>query len=371
MRLLACARPDLVARWDVLSDTDASPKSPRRRRGGATVDDVARHAGVSPMTVSRVVNGMANVRAETRERVAAAIAALDYAPNLAARLLASAGDIRLGLLYANPSAAYLSAFLLGGLEHATAINAQLLVVPCADADDIAQAAARLARAGVDGVILPAPLCDNVDVQALVADAALPAVAVASGAPLASMAAVGIDDQAAAREMTAHLVGQGHRRIGFIAGNPDQTASARRFAGYREALAAAGIALDDTLVAPGLFSYRSGALAAETLLAQPERPSAIFASNDDMAAACVAVAHRMGLDVPRDLSVVGFDDTALAIEIWPELTTIRQPIADLARTAIDLLVALIRDRRAGRADAVPEHRILPFTLIRRGSDGNFR
>lgn len=171
-------------------DTDVPLKSPRRRRGGATVDDVARHAGVSPMTVSRVVNGMANVRAETRERVAAAIAALDYAPNLAARSLASAGDLRLGLLYANPSAAYLSAFLLGGLEHATAINAQLLVVPCADAEDIAQAASRLARAGVDGVILPAPLCDNIDVQALIADAALPAVAVASGAPLAAMAASG-------------------------------------------------------------------------------------------------------------------------------------------------------------------------------------
>ncbi|MBN2973256.1 LacI family DNA-binding transcriptional regulator [Roseomonas aeriglobus] len=350
------------------SDTDVPLKSPRRRRGGATVDDVARHAGVSPMTVSRVVNGMANVRAETRERVAAAIAALDYAPNLAARSLASAGDLRLGLLYANPSAAYLSAFLLGGLEHATAINAQLLVVPCADAEDIAQAASRLARAGVDGVILPAPLCDNIDVQALIADAALPAVAVASGAPLAAMAAVGIDDQAAARAMAAHLVAQGHRRIGFIAGNPDQTASARRFAGYREALAAADITLDDALVMPGLFTYRSGALAAERLLTRPERPSAIFACNDDMAAACVAVAHRLGLDVPRDLSVVGFDDTALATEIWPELTTIRQPIAEMARTAIDLLVALIRDRRVGRVDAVPEHRTLPFTLIRRGSDG---
>ncbi|HET9511156.1 MAG TPA: LacI family DNA-binding transcriptional regulator [Sphingomonas sp.] len=319
------------------------------------------------MTVSRVVNGMANVRAETRERVAAAIAALDYAPNPAARSLASAGDIRIGLLYANPSAAYLSALLLGGLDRASAINAQLIVVPCADADDVAQASARLARAGVDGVILPAPLCDNVEVQGLVADAALPAVAVASGAPLPSMAAVGIDDEAAAREMTAHLIAAGHRRIGVIAGNPDQTASARRLAGYREALAQAGMAFDDALVAPGLFSYRSGAVAAERLLALRDRPSAIFAGNDDMAAACVAVAHRLGLDVPRDLSVVGFDDTALATEIWPELTTIRQPIADMARTAIDLLVALIRERRAGR-DAVPDHRILPFTLIRRGSDG---
>ncbi|KQN19318.1 LacI family transcriptional regulator [Sphingomonas sp. Leaf33] len=320
------------------------------------------------MTVSRVVNGATNVRSETRERVAAAIAALDYAPNLAARSLASAGDVRLALLYANPSAAYLSAFLLGSLDQATRINAQLVVVPCADADDIAQAAARLARAGVDGVILPAPLCDNVEIQALVADAGLPAVAVASGAPPPSLAAVGIDDFAAAHDMTAHLVEQGHRRIGFIAGNPDQTASARRFAGYREALAAAGIAVDDGLVAPGLYSYRSGAIATERLLALPERPSAIFASNDDMAAACVAAAHRLGLDVPRDLSVVGFDDTALASEIWPELTTIRQPIADMARTAIDLLVALIRDRRAGQGDAVPEHRILPFALIRRGSDG---
>lgn len=341
-------------------------RSSRRSRDGVTIDDVAQHAGVSPMTVSRVINGSTNVRATTRDIVNASIAALNYSPNLAARSLAAANDVRIGLLYSNPSAAYLSEFLVGGLDQASRSNVQLVVEQCEAGDSEAKAAARLVRQGIDGVILPPPLCDSKAVHDVLVQAGVPAVAVASGQPPTDLAAVSIDDYGAARTMTEHLLSLGHQRIGFVIGNPNQTASERRLAGYREGLAAAGVAVADELIEQGLFTYRSGLDAADRLLDLDGPPSAIFASNDDMAAAAVAIAHRRGLDVPGDITVVGFDDTALATTIWPELTTIHQPIADMSRCAIELLVASIRGGRSGDRGAF-EHRTLPFMLIRRQSD----
>ena len=342
------------------------PRRSRRQGGALTIKDVAAHAGVSTMTVSRVLNADRNVRASTREHVNASIAELNYAPNPAARSLAGADRIRIGLLYSNPSAAYLSEFLVGGLEEVSRSNIQLVVEKCEPGQDDTDAATRLVKDGIDGVILPPPLCDSADVIRIFADAHIPAVAVATGRPASSVAAVSIDDRAAATAMTAHLIALGHRRIALIGGNPNQTASEERRLGYRDALAAAGIAWDDALVADGLFSYRSGLDAAEALLSLAAPPTAIFAANDDMAAGAVAVAHRRHLDVPRDLTVVGFDDTALATTIWPELTTIRQPIAAMSRAAVELLVDDIRRARGGET-ARRTRLLLDFTLIRRASD----
>jgi LacI family transcriptional regulator len=167
-------------------------------------------------------------------------------------------------------------------------------------------------------------------------------------------------------MTSHLLSLGHVRVGFITGNPDQTASARRQEGYEAALRERGLAVDPELIAPGLFTYRSGLDAAERLLRLKNPPTAIFASNDDMAAATVAAAHSHGLAVPSDLTVCGFDDTAMATTIWPELTTVRQPIGDMSRAALDLLVRKVKAQRAG-APQPTGHQRLPFTLVRRQSD----
>jgi LacI family transcriptional regulator len=340
-------------------------KPARRQTSAPTIHDVARHAGVSPMTISRVINGEKNVRASTRALVDAAIRELNYAPNPAARSLAGADLIRIGLLYSNPSAAYLSEFLVGSLDQCSRLNVQLVVEKCDEGGEAA-AAAKLAAMGLDGVILPPPICDSAAVVKTLADANTPAVAVATGRPMAGVAAVRIDDRNAALAMTRHLLALGHRRIGFIAGHPNQTASAQRRDGYLAALAEAGVEPDETLMAQGYFTYRSGLDAAERLLAATAPPTAIFASNDDMAAATVAAAHRRGLDVPRDLTVCGFDDSALATTIWPELTTIRQPIADMSREAVTVLVEEIRSRRSGEA---PKQRqaLLDFDLIRRQSD----
>jgi LacI family transcriptional regulator len=337
-----------------------------RRSGAPTISDVAKAAGVSPMTVSRVINGEPNVRDATRERVNAAVAALSYAPNRAARSLAGAGQMRIGLLYSNPSSAYLSEFLVGSLEQASRSDVQLIVEKCEIGDHEVEVARHLALGGIDGIILPPPLCDSQAVLEVLFEAGVPVVVVATGRAPDEAAAVLIDDFAAAAAMTRHLIRLGHTRVGFIIGNPNQTASARRREGYLSALDDAGLARDDGLIVQGLFTYRSGLDAAETLLDQGNPPSAIFASNDDMAAATVAVAHRRGLDVPGDLTVCGFDDSALATTIWPELTTIHQPIAAMSRAAVELLVATINGRRGGNK-AVNKHVVMDYTLVRRQSD----
>jgi LacI family transcriptional regulator len=338
----------------------------RGARNAPTINDVARHAGVSPMTVSRVINNEGSVRAATREKVEVAIAALNYAPSAAARQLAGGEETRIALLYSNPSAAYLSEFLMGCLDRASGLNLQLAVEKFAEDSPVASVVDHLQRGRVSGVVLPPPLSDRGDILAALQAAAIPVVAVAAGIRPDHTCAVGIDDFAAAHAMTGHLLALGHARIGFIKGNPDQSASQRRYDGYCAALADAGIALDPTIVAQGYFTYRSGLEAAQTILAATHRPSAIFASNDDMAAATVAMAHARRLDVPGDITVCGFDDTPLATTIWPELTTIRQPIGDMARAAVDMLLRLMRRRR--EEDAAIAHEQFDFALVRRQSDG---
>lgn len=334
----------------------------------ATIADVAQMAGVSPMTVSRVVNGELNVRPGTREKVQAAITALSYVPNQAARRLAGSEPIRIGMLYIDPSAGYLNEFLIGLLNRSSLRHVQLVVQRCEAARDGEELpVAEMITNGIDGLILPPPFCDSQPLLKLVAENDTPAVVVSSGVPPESVCAVGIDDYHAAYEMTRHLLNLGHHRLGFIIGDPYQTSSARRLAGFHAAMSDAGLNIEEEeVVAQGMFTYRSGLDAAEYLLSQERRPTAIFASNDDMAAATVAIAHRLGLDVPSDLTVVGFDDAPLAVTIWPELTTVRQPIMEMAGAAVDLLVRHIRDRRAG--EPLPcEHELMDFEIIRRQSD----
>lgn len=318
------------------------------------------------MTVSRVINRDQNVRPATHDRVKAAIGALKYAPNTAARALAGAVQTRISLIYGNPSFAYLSEILLGSLDEATQTDVQLLLDKYDDID-AAKIARKLARQSVDGVILPPPFCDSSELINALRAKSVPIAVIASAAPLDGVFSVAIDDFAAAREMTTHLIELGHRRIGFIRGSNDQTASVKRFEGYRAALEEAKLTFDAKLVAQGDFTYRSGLRAARKLLASASRPTAIFASNDDMAAATVAAAHAHHLEVPKDLSVCGFDDTALATTISPELTTVRQPVAAMARAAVSLLVAAHRQRRLG-GEPLSEHKVFAHQFIGRKSDG---
>jgi LacI family transcriptional regulator len=343
-----------------------NPRSGRSHSGGPTIADVAKEACFSPMTVSRVINGEKNVKDSTRKAVLKAINELNYSPNLAARSLAGADQIRIGLLYSNPSAAYLSRFLMGSLEQARLNHVQLVIEDCADEADAEDAARRLVTSNVDGIILSPPLCDSEPLLAMIDREGILAVVIANWQPKSQVSVIRIDDIEAASVMTRHILSLGHRRIGFIKGNPTHKASSQRFAGFKTALADARITLSPDLVVDGKFTYRSGLEAAEKLLELAEPPTAIFASNDDMAAAAITVAHRHRLDVPVDLTICGFDDTDFAQSIWPELTTIHQPIAAMSRAAVQMLTEQVRERRAGRERHVSE-RVLDFTFIQRESD----
>jgi LacI family transcriptional regulator len=339
-------------------------RTPRRRRNAVTMHEVAKHAGVSPMTVSRALSGDAHVQDHMRQRVQAAIKELGYSPNVSARNLARAATVHIGLLYNNPSAAYLNELLVGVLEQTSRAGCQLVLEKCGARNE-RTAIERLLGDGVGGVILPPPLSDsNIALEAL-RQAKIPFVAVATGRPEEAGLSVRIDDLEASAAMTRYLVSLGHRDIGFIVGAANQTVSAQRRAGFETALREAGLPLHPEWVKQGSFSYHSGLVAAEQMLNSARKPTAIFASNDDMAAAAIAAAHRVRMDVPKDLTIAGFDDTPLATTIWPALTTIRQPVAAMARKAVEMLLEEIRLRRLGETLEPLQH-FMSFTLVKRDS-----
>ena len=350
-----------------MTERSSSHDKVHKRGGGAapTLSDVAKHAGVSRMTVSRVVNGQPLVVESTRDKVNAAIEALGYVPNSAARSLAAGGKSRIALVHCNPSAAYLSEFLMGALAQTGASGAQLVVEHYDENDKAADIVKRLSRHRVNAVLLPPPLCDDASLLECLAAAHVEIVQIATGRPVPFAHAVTIDNVDAAKAMTKHLIAMGHSRIGFIVGSANQAASGLRLRGYEEALRESGIALDPGLVALGDFTYRSGLEAAQLLLAEKSRPTAIFASNDDMAAATVAVAQRLGIDVPTGLSVCGFDDTAMATAIWPELTTIRQPISEMSQLAAEMLSEATQIGHIGHARST-RHVRLQYQLVCRES-----
>lgn len=331
-----------------------------RRPKGATIIDVAERAGVSPMTVSRVINGGNSVREVTKIAVETAIRDLNYTPNLAARKLVTSSEVRIGVVYSNPSAAFMSEFLVGIFEEASAKGAHLCLAhgrdgkaPQPDAIDT------MIAAGLTGVVLAPPLGEAAAIRRQIKAASLP-MAVVGGRTSGDAICVRIDDRKAAYDMTRHLLAIGHRRIGFILGNPDQSASADRLGGFYDAVREVeGV---ETTVVQGDFSYASGLAAGEQLLDASTPPTAIFASSDDMAAAVVSVAHRRHLDVPQDLSVVGFDDTTAGVTLWPPLTTVHQPVRDMAAMALDLLM---QDLRSNPSELVaPREHILEHGIVER-------
>ncbi|HEX7340463.1 MAG TPA: LacI family DNA-binding transcriptional regulator [Rhodanobacteraceae bacterium] len=341
------------------------PKRQRRDSHTVTILDVAQKAGVSPMTASRVINHNPHVGEAMRERVLAAAKALNYRPNLAGRMLRSSSLARIGVLYNNPSAAYLNQLMIGVLEEGSLSNSQVVVERCNNARNQRAAMKRLLEAGVDGVILPPPLCDSRQAIDDLKAEGICVVTVASGAPINDVTSVRIDDYKGACAMTRYLLKQGHRQIAIIKGDPKHTSSRLRTQAFIDTMHKAGLDVPDDNLADGLFTYRSGLTAATRLLTRKNRPTAIFCSNDDMAAAAIAVAHGMQLRVPEDITITGFDDTPVAITIWPALTTIHQPVTAMGRTAVQLLLDQIRHHREGKSAPV-HHEVMKYTLVKRQS-----
>ncbi len=331
----------------------------------ATIADVAALAQVSIKTVSRVFNKEPNVRDGTRLKVMQAIESLNYRPDPSARSLAGRRSFLIGLIYDNPSASYLIDVQTGALTTSRAEGYDLIIHPCDySSPTLAQdIGSMVLNTKVDGLILTPPLADLSHLIKALDEQQVALVRVAPADQTESFRSVYTNDRAACAQLTEYLISMGHSRIGFITGHPDHKAVGNRLLGYKDALSGAGIEYDGTLVMQGYNSFESGGECAVSLLSREHPPTAIFASNDDMAAGVMKVAHQRGLRIPEDLSVAGFDDIPLASYLWPALTTIRQPIHTMAQTATRLLLSQLRNHTE-----VEETQVITSRLVVRESTG---
>lgn len=304
----------------------------------ATIGDVARAAGTSKKTVSRVLNNEPNVREAKRERVLAAMAELKYRPLASARSLATNRSFLIGLLYDNLSPSYIMEVQAGVQEACEAQHYSMMVQPLvsASADFVERVEEILSRHRPDGLILTPPITDHAKLLNHLSKLDIPFASIAPRHPKRCIGVM-LNEREAAAMMVEHLVALGHRRIAHILGDPKHGAGVWRLAGYRDGLLRAGLKETPQYMVQGRFSFESGVAAARQLLALKRRPTAIFAADDDMAVGTIWAAAEAGVSVPRELSICGFDDTAIATQVWPPLTTVHQPVREMGRRATDELL----------------------------------
>lgn len=345
---------------------------PNGMKRAVTIHDVAKKAGVSFKTVSRVLNNEANVSAETQQKVLKAISELKYSPSIAARGLAGSRSFLIGLLYDTPSSYYTHSIQMGALERCRETGFHLVLERCnSQAHDAATTIlVTIKHTRLDGVILAPPVSDNEAVRQSLVEQKIPHVLISPPNVQPGISSVYMDDRRAAFDMMQYLISLGHSRIGFITGLSRHGAAMLRLLGYQDALSTNGIDLDESLIKGGNFRFQAGADAAEQLLRQENPPTAIFAGNDEMAAGVVATAHRLGFSIPGDLSIAGFDDVPYASITWPALTTIHQPIVEMGAAAAGLLIANIQSKKHDQAEAVRSISF-PYEMKIRGSTGPAR
>jgi len=319
-----------------------------RRRQAVTIKHVAADAGVSLQTVSRVINNEPNVRPEMKERVQASIDKLGYVPSIAAQRMSGSRsylilaindrDRTIADWRARQGTDWVDQMLLGGMlkcaEHGYRMIFELVDTHSDHVER--ELLAAIAALQPDGIILTPPHSDNFQIVSLLDQQKIPFVRIGSMQNGAGIP-VSMDDEGAARQATRYLLDRGHTRIGFIAGANEYKLSGWRVDGWRGAMVAAGLSCDG-LLAQGDFSYASGEAAARQLLTSAKSPSAIIASNDQMALATLEVARALGLAIPRDLSLISFDNTPLVHFTQPPLTAVDQPVAATASKAVELIIA---------------------------------
>lgn len=334
-----------------------------QRTGKPTINDVARLSGVSKKTVSRVINRSPLLNEETRERVLTVIRDLGYVPNPQARALALRTNFLIGLIHDNPNAQMVLNVQQGILEALAGTDFAMVVRPVDRGSPALLADVRhfLEQQRLYGVVLLPPISENDALARLCEDAGTRYVRMGSADLDVADRMVASNDREAVRAATAYLIEEGHRRIGLVAGPHGFRSATERRLGFEDALGAAGLSLPPELVAPGNYTFETGISAAETLLDAAPRPTAIFASNDEMAAGVVHAARQRGISVPDDLSVIGFDDTPIAAHIWPPLTTVRWPIVAMGRAAA---LKLIGPEHKPDEDASAS--LFLSRLVRRGS-----
>lgn len=327
------------------------------------IEDVAEAAGVSMKTVSRVLNHEPNVSDTTRKRVEAAVEKLKYRPHPSARVLAGRKSYLVAMIYDNPSSNYLTEVEMGLLDACQEQHYNLMLAPRIrnGKDMVAKMEALIVQSRLDGVVLTPPITDNAALLKRLDEMGIPWSSVSATEPNRRIG-VFMDERSAMRDMVAHLVSLGHERIAHIKGHTAHGASGWRLAGYKDGLKQAGLHYESKLVVAGEFSHESGFAATNLLLDLEQPPTAILAANDDMAAGAICAICERGLSVPKDLSVSGFDDTPISRQIYPALTTIRQPAREMGRLAgIELLKAVRAPGSAGLAE-------VPYSLLARRSTG---
>lgn len=342
-----------------------------RHRQAVTIKHVAADAGVSLQTVSRVINKEPNVRAEMIERVQASIDRLGYVPSIAAQRMSGSRSYLILALNdrertiadwrARQGTDWVDQMLLGSMLACAPLGYRVIVeLVDTHSDHIErELLAAIAALRPDGVILTPPHSQNSLITGLLAQQGI------SFARIGSLAegpgfALTVGDERAAELATEHLIGLGHRHVAMIAGSPEYELSSWRVAGWRTAMARVGLECEH-LLAQGDFSYASGIAAATRLLANAQPPTAIIASNDQMAMATLFVARENGLGVPNQLSVISFDDTPIVRFNHPPLTAVIQPIAEVSARAAELIIA---DRSGKDHEVGPV--IVPASLVVRRS-----
>jgi LacI family transcriptional regulator len=327
-----------VLKYRAMAATDGNGGKPR-----ATIRDVASAAGVSIATVSRVLNGRRDVAPKTREAVMKAVQEFDFATNRNARALSGGRTGLVGVTVPIVEAAYFSVILSGIAEALYEQDMRIVLCPTLHQHEREVTLLdRLMHGTTDGAVLTLPEESNKELKALRRQG-LPFVVVDPRIPLDDgIPAVSAGHATGARAATEHLLSLGHRRIAAVTGPPAWMASSERLDGFRAAMAAAGVLPDPKLIVPSSFAI-DGAEAAGPLLDLADRPTAIFAFNDNLAIGVLRQARARGLRVPEDLSVVGFDDSEQSALVTPALTTVRQPLAEMGRMAVSLLLRLVENQ----------------------------
>jgi LacI family transcriptional regulator len=318
------------------------PHSAAGTAGPVTITDVAAAAQVSIRTVSRVLNGSSKVGEDTRERIKAAIERMGFHPNSRARGLAAGRSYLIGVVQDDPNAHVIGVLQRGIAQVCSTHGYELVVHPAryGDPDIVDNVTAFVRRSKVDGLLLLPPLSELSGLAEALAAIGVPAVALAATRTASHPAMVMSTEREAAADVARHLLALGHRRIATVTG-PLRFCSAReRRDGFVQALREAGVELAPGHLCEGDYGFASGVAAGERMLSGVDRPTAVFAANDIMAAAVIKVATERGLSVPRDLSVGGFDDSDIAGMITPTLTTIRRPIENMAAAATRQLLRLV-------------------------------
>ncbi len=331
----------------------------------ANITDVAKKAGVSIATVSRVINGNTNVRENTKQTVLKAISDLNFTPNINAQGLQKKITKTIGLIFPDASSYYFAEIIRGISSRLRKEGYHIIVASSHDEEDEVNTLISLLKSGrVDGMILMMPSIQNVNVfkDSLVHT---PVVYLSTGINTSQSTTVVLDNYQAAKDITEHLIWHGHKRIAFIHGAPRNFDSMERYNGYVDTMKNHNFEVSKTLESHGNFTEASGFKSAMELLNQKVRPTAIFAANDAMAIGTIEAAKRLSLKIPDNIAVVGFDDISTAQYIDPALTTVKVPVYKVGQIVGRSLFNQLTD---GKKNIIEEKIVIPLKVLIRKSCG---